>query len=183
MPCASPDRKRFAAEARPSRYGIWRLAFCELVVCVLILAMWNAVGTGWIAYSRSLVYAASGITIVAMVLLAWAAYRMGLGIIGPSRFRVAKWIGVACCFAISSLLAIGLLEEYTDYLLPSTSSLTLRSAERMLMSLALACFVLTTAILWRRDRRTVKCCQCGCDLLASKTACPKCGTDIANSTK
>ncbi len=48
----------------------------------------------------------------------------------------------------------------------------------MLLTLA----AIPTAILWRRDRRTVKpgCFrQCGYDLRASKKTCPECGTPFA----
>ena len=46
----------------------------------------------------------------------------------------------------------------------------------------LALAAIPTALLWHRDRRTVKpgCCQtCGYDLRASKKVCPECGTAIA----
>ena len=52
--------------------------------------------------------------------------------------------------------------------------------------LLLTLAAISTALLWHRDRRTVKpghCRQCGYDLRASKKICPECGTAIASPAK
>ena len=70
--------------------------------------------------------------------------------------------------------------------LPSVTSLTSDNiAFSIPFWLLLLVAAIPTAILWHRDRRTVKpgcCLTCGYDLRASKKTCPECGTAIANPT-
>ena len=69
---------------------------------------------------------------------------------------------------------------------PSTSRNGWGLGAALVIAMPLLCLLklaaLTTAVLWHRDRRTVKpgaCRVCGYDLRASKTTCPECGTAVS----
>ncbi len=104
--------------------------------------------------------------------------------IPPSRSRrIAKWTGLVMCVVILAMWAASTFFNVAWIRPPRVHSPArgyISFVAPFWMFLALA--AIPTAVLWYRDRRTVKpgCCrQCGYDLRASKKTCPECGTAIA----
>ena len=81
-------------------------------------------------------------------------------------------------------LSISTVKEFTIGItrLPAYRTNAVYSSVIMPFWLLLTLAAFPTALLWQRDRRTVKpgcCLTCGYDLRASKKICPECGTPIA----
>ncbi len=97
----------------------------------------------------------------------------------PSRTRrIAKWVGLVACVVILVTWAVSTLFRKVVEAIDGVEDTTIEIPYWLLLTLA----AIPTAILWHRDRRTVKpgyCGVCGYDLRASKKKCPECGTPIA----
>ncbi len=129
-------------------------------MCVVLLAMWG-VSLFWIAgisvIKASVVFGEGGLAFI---------------------YYTDSWWGWDRVFAepVGWTLTLGF---YLPYVVeePNLSQHVLDMPFWLLLTIA----AIPTAVLWRRDRRTVKpghCRQCGYDLRASKKMCPECGTAI-----
>ena len=140
------------APSRSRRFAKWT----GLVVCVLVLAMWGTSShyvVTWMSADGSSLLGMGGSNFV----VCWDAADM---------FAMPGWLTIR----IEPPVFLGQfwLDPKSRFVAPFWLPLTLAA--------------IPTAILWRRDRRTVKpgCCRvCGYDLRASKKTCPECGTPIA----
>ena len=98
----------------------------------------------------------------------------------PSRSRrIAKWAGlVVCNVIVVMLLLVGFIGRW----LGDGDRVAIVVPFWLLFTLA----AFPTAVLWHRDRRTVKpgcCLTCGYDLRASKKVCPECGMPIIEESR
>ncbi len=127
-----------------------------LVVCVVILAVW-AVSTQFAVVRNgqyvSLIIVAGGLTI-----------NTGNILPGPVGWFTGQPMGFDAGFYLPNAGSFG---QGVSVSIPFWLLFTLAA--------------IPTALLWHRDRRTVKpgcCLTCGYDLRASKKICPECGTGI-----
>ena len=144
----------------PSRFR--RIAkWTGLVVCVMILATW-AVSTRYIVV-RSTSHGSSSFGFGKLLLNWYETVKEGR----PTYYMVRPT-------RTSFKPGLFILPHLRFH--PNRISLTVP------FWLLLTLPAIPTAILWHRDRRTVKpgCCRvCGYDLRSSKKTCPECGTAIA----
>ena len=129
-----------------------------LVVCVVILGTWAVSTQRWVRYT-------SVTRPVFEVFAFWGLIDLACGTplggqsgwdTGPAEFGIGLFLPMVW-------IEDGVFRVRVPFLLPLTLT------------------AIPAAILWHRDRRTVKpghCRQCGYDLRASKKTCPECGTAI-----
>ena len=145
----------------PSRFR--RIAkWTGLASCVVIAALW-AVSLFWIA----------GIS------LSKSSVIIGDGVLELVYYDDSRWgWGKVYAEPMGGILSLSFAFPFVNEV-PNLGLHSLNLPFWMLLTLA----AIPTAILWHRDRRTVKpgCCQtCGYDLRASKKTCPECGAAIAS---
>ncbi len=144
--------------SRPRRIAKWT----GLVVCVVILAMW-AVSTRYIvvrATDRSMSIYGNGTL--------------------RSTWRKMPGQDTTVYYPLTPRAPI---LSRLGFRLPRLELQPNRTKLSVPLWLLFTLAAIPTAILWRRDRRTVKpghCRQCGYDLRASKKVCPECGAAVAS---
>ncbi len=139
------------APSRTRRIAKW----AGLVVCVLVLAMWGTSSHYVVTWMS-----ADGSSLLdmgrSMFVVCWDAADM---------FAMPGWLTIRNEPPV--FLGQFWLDPKSQFVAPFWFLLTLAG--------------IPTAILWHRDRRTVKpgcCLTCGYDLRASKRVCPECGVGI-----
>ena len=141
--------------SRTRRIAKW----AGLVICVVIVGAWALSTNYWIWYNAATYPNFFLVSNRGVTGLGWGTLR---GYPGWEMGRTESF-------------ALG-------FNLPDVSFDHLSTTVEVPFWLPLTVAAIPTALLWHRDRRTVRpgCCrQCGYDLRASRKTCPECGTAIA----